>query len=528
MAKRVVINRFERMARDPRQGAGSEFRIAKHFDTTTYPDRLQPLRGMAAHTNSNGLGIGNIIVREDGLMYAVGLDTPSNPTLGELYKSEGYGALDDFVAFSTAQLSGVVQRSDDYNFLVDWPDAGNVRTVHWASTNVLVASGDSGSATTNALTFSFIGQGLVHPKDKNLYYPYLVSATGASYIGLIQPDATPFNTETPQAFQLPDQYKAWCLSSWGDYLAVPMTARSATSLVNSNIIGFWNRDTTVTTFDETIHWGQGVLKVLNNVNNVLIGVSELGSDSLQSGTTQDYNAIQIKAYTGGYEPTLIGEIRAQGLSGASGRPSVSINQRVNFIQNNRLYFSAKVDPNDGIQPSRIGLWSVGRDQTGRWSINLERMATNDNSETQVIAAVVVGDYVEMVHTAEGTLTKSINGSPSNTTFAATSVYESTVNPGIDNQDRVAKKKLTSFSAHFEPLPASSSVVLKYRVDSKGADSDWVTVATASTAGDDFIEMVDAAGTAFTDGRNFEFRLESVGGAVITAYSYKYEVMETNT
>jgi hypothetical protein len=518
------------MARDPRQGSGSEFRIAKHFDTTTYPDRLQPLRGMAAHTNSNGLGIGNIIVNENGLMYGLGLDTPSNPTNGELYKSQGYGSGDDFVAGSTAQLSGAVLRSNDYNFLVDWPDAGNVRTIHWASTNLLIASKPDAdiSATTNALTFSFIGQGLVHPKDKNLYYPYLVSSTGASYIGLVQPDATPFNTETPQAFQLPDQYLAWCLSSWGDYLAVPMTARLATSLVNSNIVGLWDRDTSITTFAETIHWGQGVLKVLNNVNNVLIGVSELGSDSLQAGTTQDYNAIQVKVYNGGYEPTVVGEIRAHALSGASGQPSVSINHRVNFVQNNRLYFSAKVDPNDGIQPSRIGLWSVGRDEFGRWSINLERVATNDNSETQIIAAAIIGDYVETVHTAEGTLTNSINGSASNTTYAATSVYESTVNPGISAQDRVAKKKLTAFAAHFEPLPSSATVALKYRVDSKGADGDWVTVATASTAGDDFIEMVDAAGTAFTDGRNFEFRLESVGGAVITAFSYKYEVMETNT
>lgn len=495
-----------------------EFSIAKHFDILTHPRRLQPRRGMATHTASTG--IGNLIVDANGLMYGVGIDA-SNPNNGKLWKLAGYGGSDNFAALGTNQLSGATV---DYEFIVDWPDAGQVRTIHWASTNLLVASDPAGgsSAQTQALTFSSIGQGFVHPKDKNLYFPYRTSST--PYIGKIAPNATAFAGLNATAFQLPAQYRVFCLTNYGNYLAVPMTGFQAVSLVNSSIVGFWDRDTTNTQFTETIQWGNGALKVLNNIQGALIGISELGSDSLQAGTTQDYNSIQIKLWTGGAEPELIAELKAIHLNGAS-TPSVSINPRVNFINNNRLYFSVNINPNDGIQPARYGMYSIGRNKLdGRWSVNLEHMATNDNSETSVIAAAIVGDYVEMVHTAAGTLTKSTNGASSSTTYNATSVYESGVNPKMKPAHKCIEKKLGLFGARFLPLQSGESVVLEYRVDSSGAEADWVSVATASTVGQKSIDMSKAASdTEFTDGYDYEFRLKSLGGAVILDGYYGYNL-----
>ena len=95
---------------------------------------------------------------------------------------------------------------------------------------------------------------------------------------------------------------------------------------------------------------------------------------------------------------------------------------------------------------------------------------------------------------------------------------------MDGVDSALPKKLYAIGAYFEPLPSGASVVLKYRVDSKGDDDDWVTIATANTAGDTSIEMSTADGTEFTDGDSYEFRLESVGGAVITAYGYRYDTL----
>lgn len=499
------------------------FAVAKHFDVLSNPRKLQPKRGMTGHTADTG--IGNLIVANNGAMYGSGLTVGGSPaTNGKLWKLAGYGVGDAFEALSTNQLSGATAEPD---FLVDWPDAGNIRTIQWASANLLVCSDPAGgsAAATDSLTFSSIGQGFVHPKDKYLYFPYRTSTT--PYIGLLAPNATPFGSKNYTAFTLPLQYRAYCLTNYGNFLAIPLTGVTATSLVNSSMLALWDRDTTNTQFSETYHWGQGVLKVLNNIGGVLIGVSELGSASLQAGTAQDYNAIQIKVWDGGVEPTLVKEIKAVALSGASGQPSVTLNARVNFVQNNRLYFSAIVNPNDGIQPSRIGLYSVGRNKTtGEWTVNLEHMATTGGTETTILAAAIVGDYVEMVYNAAGTLAKSINGNASSTTYGSTSIFESGINPGMEPLDRVMLKSLYNISVHFEPLPSGATVALKYRVDSKGADSDWVTVATASADDSVAIEMPQTSSTQYKDGRNYEFRLESFGGAVITGLTYRYDVKQS--
>ena len=112
-------------------------------------------------------------------------------------------------------------------------------------------------------------------------------------------------------------------------------------------------------------------------------------------------------------------------------------------------------------------------------------------------------------------------------FQATSSYESLVNPGVPGVDYYAKKQLLSVSAHFMPL-VSGTVVMKYRVDG----GDWVTCFTKTALSPDTdragYETTIAEGTGqFTAGRQYEFRLESTGGAEIIAYTYKYETLRTH-
>jgi hypothetical protein len=520
--KSIVVNNFGGGIADDKYNANpGEYSIAKHFDTLTHPRRLQPLRGMTTHTASTV--IGNIIGASNGLMYGVGVDG-SNPSNGKLWKLGGYGSSDDYAALSTNQLSGATV---NYDFLVDWPDAGNVRTIHWASNNLLVASDPAGgsSASTQALTFSSIGQGFVHPKDKVLYFPYRTSTT--PYIGKLTSNASPFGALSSTAFTLPLQYRAYCLTNWNNYLAIPLTSVASLSDVNSSIVALWNRDTSLTTFDETIPWGNGALKVLNNINGALIGISELGSDSLQAETPQDYNAILIKVWNGGAEPTLIKELKAFHFAG-SNRPSVSINPRVNFVNKNRLYFSVNVNPNDGTSPAHYGLWSVGKNMQGQWVVQLERMATDTGTETSVIAAAIAGDFVSMAHTAAGTLTRTRSGVTSSSTYSATSVYESAVNPNMEAFDATRRKKLISVGVTTLPLLSSQSVVMKARIDSDHDANDWVTVFTKTSASPDtnttFYEAPITPAMALPDGVHLEFRLESTGGAVITSFGYKYETL----
>lgn len=517
--KTITINEFyDGMADDRFNARASEFSFIKQFDTLTYPHRLQPLRGMSAHTT--GTGIGNMIVASNGSTYGSG----TNSTNGRLYALIDYGATGAFTTLATDQLSGATV---NYEFLVDYPDCGHIRAIHWASNNTLVCSDPAGgsSASTSSLSFTTIGQGLVHPKDKILYFPYRTST--ASFIGLISPNATPFTGLNAVAFTMPNQYRIYCLSNYGDYLAIPATGNGNTVGPNASIVYLSNRDTSINTFDQSIPWGDGILKVLNNLNGVLIGISELGNNFIQGGTSQDYNSILIKAFDGGVEPKVIAELKVQNVGGAAS-PSVLINPRVNFIHNNRLYFSVNLVPTDGVSQTRYGLWSVGRNKiTGEYSVSMERVATNANTDTGVLSAVIIGDYVEIVHTAEGTLTKSTNGLTSSTTYSATSSYESTINPNMPENDALAKKQLMSMSIHYLPLPSGASITAYYRVDSNGTFSDWTSLGSNISSEIVAMERTRASANEFTAGRNYEFRIESTGGATITSFTYRYQNQETN-
>ncbi len=512
----LTVNNFARgLTEDRHGGRTAEFSFSRHFDILTYPRRLQPLRGMTLDTASTG--IANMTVASNGLMYGSGT-TAGN---GKLFYRTGYGGADTWSALSTNQVSGVAAVFD---LLVDWPDAGNVRTIHWCSTNLLVASDPAGASSvqTQALTFASMGQGFVHPKDKKLYIPY--KTTSAQYIAIISPNSSPFGSYAPTGFSLPFQYRAYCLTHYGDYLAIPQTTVNGISNTGS-IVSLWNRDTSLTTVDENIPWGAGSLQVLNNVNGALVGISTLSAN--YTGSFQDYDSVQVKVYQGGAEPILVKEIRAQHIAGSS-HPSCTINPRVNYVFNNRLYFSVNIVFGDSIQPSWYGLFSCGKNSvTGEWTVVLERGATNDNSETGVIAAAQTGDFVSMVHTAAGTITSTTNGQTSSSSYGATSIYESLVNPDMAEEDTIQQKNLFAIGVNFLPLPTNASVVLKYRVDSSGDDSDWVTVKTFTTAGKTRFVATDAAGETFVAGVNYEFRIESTGGAVIKSFSYKYKA-DTST
>lgn len=518
---RVTINNFGNGTADDYTHAGvGQSAISKHFDILTYPRRLQPIRGMGntSPTEPSSTGLGAIILGSNGLFYGIG-DTGSQ---GRLYKKVGTGASDAWTAFTTNQLSGaaISASAGHYDFLVHFPEMGATRKLFWSSTNLLVASdpADGGaSADTDVLTFSTIGQGLVHPKDKILYFPYQTSS--ATLIGKITSHASDsFGTVNYTAFTLASRYRSYCLSYYGDYLAIPMTTTGGG--VDGSLVGLWDRDTSLTTLNETIPWGEGSLKVLNNLNGNLIGISEF-PDPTGNGTI-DQAKIQIKVYSGGGSPTQIKEIIAQKIN--SSTPSCTINPRVNFVKNNRLYFSVNV-VHGGTAPAYYGLWSVGLNKNNIWTVTLERLATNDGSDTGIIAAGLKGDFLTCVHTAVGTITDSINGSSPTTTFTATSIYETGVNPDMPDGDKCVQKQLKTVYLKHLPLLSSGQIVVKYRVDSLQDDS-WTTIITQSTDDSVSTEATSVSGLNFTMGRNYEFRFESTGGAVITDFGYEYDKIQT--
>jgi hypothetical protein len=171
-----------------------------------------------------------------------------------------------------------------------------------------------------------------------------------------------------------------------------------------------------------------------------------------------------------------------------------------------------------------GLWKLAKTTSG-FVFTLDRLPRNDTAlgAASLKGFYKTGDYVFITYLNPADTKYTIWRTNDQASYTATSVFETAINPGMPEQDRSAKKQLQAVSLSFEPLPASAQGVLKYRVDG-GA---WTTILTETTDGQVTSEQViDANGDEFTSGREYEFRVESTGGAEITEVKYKYQVLPT--
>lgn len=304
------------------------------------------------------------------------------------------------------------------------------------------------------------------------------------------------------------------LCEYGNYLAIG--TRQSDGIGQCQVY-LWDRDSSLLeTVSQNISWGDEDLRVLEEVEGELIGIS------VTSGTTADTNEqVFFRRYTAGAGGIKFLEID----TGHSPTTDVQVPRSIFQKYRGRLYFMMTAVLNG---TARSGVWSIGRNPgTREWTLVLEKTPLNDtalNASHTLRGFINLREYTfQAFENPTGTF--DMTKTNDQEAYTATSYLETTVNPNMSSADFFSKKKLVSITCHYEKLPSGASVTMKYKTD--GASS-YTTVQTDST--DDSVTMeafVDTNGSAFTDGRNFEFRLESTGGAVITGFSYKYEVMETN-
>ena len=204
---------------------------------------------------------------------------------------------------------------------------------------------------------------------------------------------------------------------------------------------------------------------------------------------------------------------------------MSINPFVNFIYRDRLYFSIDI-VGGGTSPKLYGLWSLGRSkETGQYSLTIERGATTGDTETSILAAAAIGDIYTTVHTANGTITTTNTATAFADIYAGTNYLETQVH---NEGDSSVTKKLYGVTVMFEPLIASASVTLKYRVDAaiNNESTGWTTIFTTGT--DNKISHsainIESSGANLGEFKELQLRIESTGGAIITGYKFKAEVI----
>lgn len=511
--KTITLNNFGGgMANDIYAGNSGEFSTTRNFDIFTYPNRLFPIASMAQVNVSPNTYIGNVLTAKNlsstGAVYGFGANVAlANITSTALWKNNGTWTE------TNTKISG--QTIGDYAVFLEYN--------YPSATNTIITSGTSGAQaiaihdptdtqnpTTHSLTFTKLTCGLVHPKDNVLYIGYdnkIASKIGSGAL-------------TAAVLTLPDKYTITSLSWYGDYLAIACTYYSSTnqpgSAPDNSIVYLWDRDTSNTLPNESIHWGDNSLQILNNLNGILVGVSYYLSNEEAS--------LIVKGYAGG-APELLKEICVV-RTDRSTSPTVTIYPKVNLIHRNTLVFSADL-VGGGTSPSHKGLWKFGKNKNGQWALTLSRYASTDGSDVSVLAATYWLDYLYCVHTAVGTLTQDVASNTLSVAYNDPSYWESVVNPNMEDVDKIKKKKLTSVAVHTLPLTTLGQIILKYKVDG----GDWTTVFTKTSTSPDTnlvaYESNKPSSGQFTDGRNYEFRIESTGGAQVTGLTYKYEILETN-
>ena len=209
---------------------------------------------------------------------------------------------------------------------------------------------------------------------------------------------------------------------------------------------------------------------------------------------------------------------------------------VKQIFNNIFYFLAELTI-DGT--AYKGLWKFFKNPAGSLAVSYDKNPRNDTALNagSLHGFVRWGDYTFISYNNPSDSDKyTIWRTDDQVSYTATSIYQSVINPIEPERYRAGAgtrsslKSVVAVSIGMEPLTSGQQVVLKYRVDG----GSWITIGTATyqssptPMNSNVVQEynLDANGNPFQNGREFEFRVESTGGAEITELKYRHEELET--
>lgn len=507
MAKALINNFSKGIVNDPRDTTNGVCRVVTGFDVNANPRRLVPFvssedgDSAASTSKKQNFCTALWLPGSTNVWRLFGLGVVSGTGRAEIMmKDLTTGAATDLDDNSWATPTNNQSASGTTNFelFVYYKKTGLIYgaksgTAIWAfdpTANAAFAE------STQAITYTTIAQGIVHSKDDVLYVPYDNKIASNNN-----------GTWTVAALTLPSQYYITSICEFNNYLAI---AAAPLSGVGNSRVYMWDRNSALTTVTENIDWGSGVIKILEEVEGYLVGISIASS---QAGGARYKERIIFRYFTGASALSITE------LTTTVATPSLPISkQKIN----GRLYFLMNITLNG---TAREGVWSFGRSTTGAFTILHERTSNNDTAlgAGTLRGFIYIGDFLFISYNTAGG-TYALSKTYASSTFSATSIYESQINPGMADGDKLLLKQLNSVAVAYETLSGvSGQIVLKYRVDG----GSYTTVLTATTTGVQVAEEIkDASGTQFLSGREYEFRIESTLGANVTALLYDYTPLDS--
>ena len=513
------IDKFDGgIVNDPRDSRENVARIISNFDILTNPRKMSPYRDSEdGDTDSNNKRIRNFaIALRTGTTYSLyGLGVTTGAGVAEVYYKNltdtstndlGDGGFTE--TLNNASASGAA----NFDLFVYYALQGRI---YGAKANVIWAYDPAGSATfaeggtgeSLNVTYTSIAQGLVHSKDDILYVPYdnKIARNNAG-------------TWTATVLTIPTHYVISSICEFGNFIAI--AAAPIAGIGNSRVY-LWDRDSSLVTLSESIDWGEGVIKILEEVDGELIGISQIGGAATGSipliATASFADKVIFRRLVG------TRAIKFLTLIGGSDTTVLPIAKQK---ANQRLYFMMIVTLNGAL---REGVWSIGRPTIDSPFVLVhERTPNNATALTSPILYnfILAEDYLLQSYndTAVFEMSKTIDTATFTSQIA---IYESQIFDGRRKGfDASYYKKLKEISVTTEFLPAAGDVRMRYRTDANIPSGSWTTIFTNTTDNSISRTGINIASTGAElpdDYKEIQFRIESLGNAEITGLIFKEEI-----
>lgn len=250
---------------------------------------------------------------------------------------------------------------------------------------------------------------------------------------------------------------------------------------------------------DVIDWGEGDLKVVGNVEGVIIGVAEIAG-----GTSVNLDPKAVVSMWAGGSRKVIKEISLVDEDGNT----YSVNQG-SRKKGNKLYFSV-VATAGGSQKKLQGVWVIGRKKEGKpISTTIDRYVNDTSSAVSIHNFIFVGDYFWTSHGATPTIQRTDNAANFTEPNMITQKYG----------DPLKEHTLLALGVSHLPLTSGQSVKVEYRVNEATA---WATLMTSDKLNSLKKVATQAVGIGnFKTFGEIQFRVISIGGAVPTGLRGKY-------
>lgn len=346
--------------------------------------------------------------------------------------------------------------------------------------------GAIGTSPTNGI----VPQPFIHPKDNKIYF-----ASGnevKTYDGSSLSSVVTFSV----------QHNITSLTWQGNNIVLGMVAKDT----SGSVLGIWSGSTTSAELVDIVEFGSDTLMVLDNLNDVVVGVSALSEGGASDSGVRNF--VTIRGYAGGASAVLK-KIESVGTLGSRVYPFKA-------HKDSKIFFPMSAYLN-GTRVHQI--WAIYKNENGLWTVTPDRKVSNDTELTSltITGFSMVGDYF-WVGFSDGQFRRTYD----QTTYTATSIYETLINPSMDIGDRTKMKELKAVSVSKAHNSGNiGQLVIKYSID---GGQNWVTIGTLASAGINTLKATnESTGKPFNSAYEYIFRVESTLGAEITEFKYAYEV-----